>query len=110
MPHLKPATTSTPSVTEKSMLPTRVKRRMPMKASELIDCSSSLAKEETALFNHRRNWNPPDSIDDKYLQLITPYDLPYHNPLRPLFSFQIKSLDSLNAFSHILLQDGVYFL
>jgi hypothetical protein len=81
-----------------------------MKNKELVDYESSLAKEETSLFNHRRNWNALDSIDEKYLQLIFPYDIQYHNPLRAIFSFQIKRLETLNAFSHILFQDGLYFL
>lgn len=76
----------------------------------LLPCYGHSANEETALFNKRSAWNREDTIDEKYLEFLAPHSKPYFSRLRPLFSFEIKSLTSLNAFSHILFRDGVVHL
>lgn len=75
-----------------------------------LDCYSAMAHEETILFYRKDSWNTEDALDDKYLEFQMPSSETYFSRLRPLFSFQIKSLVSLNNFSHVLLRDGVLFL
>ncbi len=69
-----------------------------------------LANEETNLFNRRATWCPEDTVDEKYLEYLMPHSKAYFSRLRPLFSFEIKSLESLNQFSHVLFRDGLIFL
>ena len=76
----------------------------------LLDCYSKLAHEETLLFNRRESWNSEDAVDEKYIEYLMPTSTPYFSRLRPLFSFEVKSLSSLNNFSHILFRDGALFL
>jgi len=76
----------------------------------LLSCFGHSANEETALFNKRSTWNRADTIDEKYLEFLAPHSQPYFSRLRPLFSFEVKSLTSLNAFSHVLFRDGVVHL
>ncbi len=68
------------------------------------------ANEETNIFNRKSMWSEVDQLDEKYSEFLRPHSTPYFSRLRPLFSFEIKSLDSLNQFSHVLLRDGVLFL
>jgi len=79
-------------------------------SGDLLDCYSSLAHEETVLFNRKEAWNNEDALDEKYLEYLMPASKPYFSRLRPLFSFQVKSLSSLNNFSHVLFRDGIVFL
>ena len=69
-----------------------------------------LANEETNLFNRRMNWCPEDTVDEKYLEYLRPHSKVYFSRLRPMFSFEVKSLESLNQFSHVLFRDGLVFL
>ncbi len=78
--------------------------------NRLLPCYGHNANEETAIFNKRPSWNIEDTIDEKYLEFLAPHSRRYFSRLRPLFSFEVKSLTSLNAFSHVLLQDGVLYL
>lgn len=75
-----------------------------------LDLYSDMANEETNTFNRRMSWNPDDTLDEKYIEYMTPHALSYFSRLRPLFSFEIKDLSSLSGFSHILLRDGILFL
>ncbi|MCF8058920.1 MAG: hypothetical protein K9K67_06475 [Bacteriovoracaceae bacterium] len=68
------------------------------------------ANEETNLFNRRENWNKEDTLDEKYLEFLSPHSRPYFSRLRPLFSFEVKELKNLNSFSHVLFRDGVVLL
>lgn len=68
------------------------------------------ANEETSIFNKRSAWNQEDTLDEKYLEFLAPHSQSYFSRLRPIFSFEVKSLTSLNAFSHILFRDGVLHL
>ncbi len=85
-------------------------RKNEKKVNELLSCYGHIANEETALFNKRSSWNNEDTLDEKYLEFLAPHSRRYFSRLRPLFSFEVKSLTSLNAFSHILFQDGVLHL
>ncbi len=78
--------------------------------NSILQCYGHNANEETASFNKRVSWNNEDTLDEKYLEFLAPHSNRYFSRLRPLFSFEIKSLTSLNAFSHILLRDGVVHL
>lgn len=69
-----------------------------------------MANEETNLFNRRDSWNREDALDEKYLEFLAPHSHSYFSRLRPLFSFEIKSLNGLNSFSHVLFRDGIVFL
>ena len=78
--------------------------------NSILQCYGHNANEETASFNKRVSWNNEDTLDEKYLEYLAPHSQRYFSRLRPIFSFEIKSLTSLNAFSHILLRDGVVHL
>lgn len=69
-----------------------------------------MANEETNLFNRRANWNVEDALDEKYLEFLAPHSRSYFSRMRPLFSFEIKNLNGLNSFSHVLFRDGLVFL
>lgn len=75
---------------------------------EFLDLYSEKANEETSLFNRKQSWNPEDTLDDKYLELLEPHSGRYFSRLRPMFSFEVKNLESLNLFSHVLFKDGVF--
>ncbi|MAF78464.1 MAG: hypothetical protein CME60_09895 [Halobacteriovoraceae bacterium] len=83
---------------------------MTKKIEASIPCFGHNANEETAGFNKRNSWNREDTLDEKYLEFLAPHSRKYFSRLRPIFSFEIKSLTSLNAFSHVLLRDGVLHL
>ena len=75
---------------------------------ELLDLYSEKANEETSTFNRKQSWNPEDTLDEKYLELLQPHSSRYFSRLRPMFSFEVKTLESLNLFSHVLFKDGVF--
>ncbi|MCR9202937.1 MAG: hypothetical protein NXH75_00025 [Halobacteriovoraceae bacterium] len=75
-----------------------------------LDLYSEMANEETNIFNRRENWNPEDSVDEKFSEYMRPHSLSYFSRLRPIFSFEIKDLSSLSGFSHVLFRDGILFL
>jgi hypothetical protein len=75
-----------------------------------LDFFGDKANEETNLFNRKVSWNEEDPLDEKYIEFLAPHSRRYFSRLRPLFSFEIKNLRSLNGFSHILLRDGILFL
>lgn len=68
------------------------------------------ANEETNIFNRKSMWCEVDRVDEKYGEFLRPHSTPYFSRLRPFFSYEIKSLDSLNQFTHVLLRDGLVFL
>lgn len=69
-----------------------------------------MANEETNLFNRRPSWNQEDALDEKYLEFLAPHSRAYFSRLRPFFSFEVKALNGLNSFSHVLFRDGIIFL
>lgn len=75
-----------------------------------LEFFTDVANEETNLFNRRPSWNLEDSLDEKYLEFLVPHSKAYFSRLRPIHSFEIKGLESLNSFSHVLLRDGLIFL
>lgn len=75
-----------------------------------LDLYSDQANEETNIFNRRETWNPQDYLEEKYLEFMTPHAFGYFSRLRPMFSFEVKSLSSINNFSHVLFRDGILFL
>jgi hypothetical protein len=82
---------------------------MKMKNSTL-NCFGPLSHEETILFNRKEAWNKEDALDEKYIEYLMPTSTRYFSRLRPLFSFEVKTLSSLNNFSHVLFRDGILFL
>lgn len=75
-----------------------------------LDLFSDISIEETNLFNRRDLWNPEDATDEKYREYLAPQSLSYFSRLRPMFSFEVKNLDKLSAFNHVLFRDGTLFL
>jgi hypothetical protein len=68
------------------------------------------ANEETNLFNRRASWNEEDTLGEKYLEFLAPHSRSYFSRLRPMFSFEVKTLQGLNSFTHVLFRDGLVFL